>query len=73
MSRPPATNWNNFDWAGIHYRSDAEAGIRLGEDVAISILQDLAGTYTERFAGFSLRRFDGTRVHVSPRGEVREG
>jgi hypothetical protein len=58
------------NWAGIHYRSDAEVGIRLGEDVAISILQDLAGTYTETFKGFSFRRFDGTSVHITPRGEV---
>ena len=28
-------------WAGIHCRSDSMAGIRLGEDVAISSLQDL--------------------------------
>jgi hypothetical protein len=41
------------DWAGIHYRSDTTAGLRLGEDVAIAILQDLVGTYTEDFKGFS--------------------
>ena len=28
------------DWAGIHYRSDGVAGLRLGEDMGISILQD---------------------------------
>jgi hypothetical protein len=33
-------------WAGIHYRSDCAAGFRLGEGVGISILQDLARTYT---------------------------
>ncbi|MBV9085144.1 MAG: vanadium-dependent haloperoxidase, partial [Acidobacteriaceae bacterium] len=58
------------DWAGIHYRSDAVAGLRLGEDVAISILQDLACTYTEVFKGFSFTRFDGIRVHISTQGEV---
>src|ERR1017187_470005 len=29
------------DFAGIHYRSDAMAGFRLGEDVAIAMMQDL--------------------------------
>lgn len=60
------------NWAGIHYRSDADAGIRLGEDVAISILQDLAGTYTEDFKGFSFTRFSGKKIQVTPRSEVIE-
>jgi len=58
------------DWAGIHYRSDADAGLRLGEDVGISILQDLACTYTEDFKGFSFKRFSGTEVQITPQGEV---
>ena len=58
------------NWAGIHFRSDDDAGIRLGEDVAISVLQDLVQTYTENFKGLSFTRIDGTAVHVSPRGEV---
>jgi hypothetical protein len=52
------------DWAGIHYRSDAEAGLRLGEDVAIAILQDLAATYAESFSGFQFTRLDGTPVTI---------
>jgi hypothetical protein len=58
------------NWAGIHYRSDDNAGLRLGEDVGISILQDLACTYTEDFRGFSFKRFNGTEVQITPRGEV---
>jgi len=58
------------DWAGIHYRSDSVAGLRLGEDVGISVLQDLACTYTEDFKGFSFKRFSGTEVHITPQGEV---
>jgi membrane-associated phospholipid phosphatase len=54
------------DWAGIHYRSDAVSGLRLGEDVAISVLQDLVSTYAEDFAGFSLTRLDGTRIRIIP-------
>ena len=48
-------------WAGIHYRSDSTAGIRLGEDVAISILQDLVQTCTEDFDGFAFTRMTGRR------------
>jgi hypothetical protein len=50
------------DFAGIHWRSDAEAGIRLGEDVGIAMLQDLVNTYAEPFTGFSFIRVDGTPV-----------
>jgi len=57
------------EWAGIHYRSDSIAGLELGEEVGISILQDLACTYTEKFKGFSLERFDGTEVQITPKGD----
>jgi len=60
------------DWAGIHYRSDCVAGLNLGEAVGISILQDLAFTYTEDFKGFSLKRFDGTDIHIAPQGQLME-
>jgi len=58
------------DWAGIHYRSDVDAGLRLGEDVGISILQDLACTYTEDFKGSRSGRFSGTDFHITPAGEI---
>jgi hypothetical protein len=61
------------DWAGVHFRSDEIAGIQLGEDVAISILQDLARTYTEDFAGFSFKRFGGSDVSITRNGEVAQG
>jgi hypothetical protein len=61
------------DWAGIHYRSDGVAGLRLGEDVGISILQDMASTYTEDFKGFSFKRYDGTEIRITPKGEVVQG
>ncbi len=60
--------WNvamGRDFAGIHYRSDAEAGIKLGEDVAIAMLQDLVNTYAEDFTGFQFTRTDGTPVQIS--------
>src|SRR5271169_3586109 len=61
------------NWAGIHFRSDCAAGLRLGEDVAISILQDLARTYTEDFGGFAFKKFDGTKIGITPHGEVTQG
>lgn len=61
------------DWAGIHYRSDSVAGLNMGEAVGISVLQDLACTYTEDFKGFSLKRFDGTDIHITRQGQIIEG
>lgn len=58
------------NWAGIHFRSDAMAGLQLGEEVGISILQDLARTYTEEFKGFSFKRFDGTETHITPKDQL---
>jgi hypothetical protein len=58
------------DWAGIHYRSDSVAGLQLGEEVGISILQDMARTYTEEFKGFTFKRFNGRQIHITPSGEV---
>jgi len=34
---------------GIHYRSDSDASLILGEALALSILQDKASSYNERF------------------------
>jgi len=54
------------NWAGIHYRSDADAGLALGEEVAISFLQDQVNTFTETFSGFAFTKFDGTAVSIVP-------
>lgn len=53
------------DTAGVHYRTDGDLGMALGEEYAISILQELVNTYNEDFAGFSFNRFDGTPVTIS--------
>jgi hypothetical protein len=45
--------------AGIHWRSDTESSIQLGEAVAISMLQDRALTYAEPF-NINFRKIDGT-------------
>lgn len=50
------------NFSGIHWRSDLDAGLVLGEEVAIEVLRQFALTGNELFSGFSLRRFNGTRV-----------
>lgn len=52
------------DHAGVHWRSDSEQGLYLGEDVAIRIMQDLKLLYTEPFRGFKFTKFDGTKIKV---------
>jgi hypothetical protein len=52
------------NFAGIHWRSDAVGGIQLGEEVAITILQDLVNTVSEDFPGFRFTRFDGRPVEI---------
>jgi membrane-associated phospholipid phosphatase len=50
--------------AGVHWRSDATAGLWLGEAVALSILRDLWATYAEDFGGFTLTKFDGKTITI---------
>ncbi len=52
------------DIAGIHWRTDGREAILLGEQVAISMLQDMMETYGEPFSGFSLTKFDGQRITI---------
>ncbi|HEX4960403.1 MAG TPA: vanadium-dependent haloperoxidase, partial [Thermoanaerobaculia bacterium] len=52
------------DFAGLHWRTDALAGLLQGEEVAIRMLQELSLTGNELFSGWSLKRFDGRRVTV---------
>jgi PAP2 superfamily len=52
------------DAAGVHWRSDGIEGLKLGEAVAIGVLTDMKACYNERFAGFSLTRFDGRTITV---------
>jgi membrane-associated phospholipid phosphatase len=52
------------NFAGLHWRTDASAGLALGEAVAIHVLTELKSTGNEVFCGWSLRCFDGKRVTV---------
>lgn len=49
--------------AGVHWRTDYTESIKLGEAVAIGLLEEQKLTYNE-FSGLGLTRFDGTRVTI---------
>ena len=53
--------------AGIHWRSDTDTSLLLGEAVALSFLRDKAQTYNEPFT-VSLTKFDGTTATISNKG-----
>jgi hypothetical protein len=53
--------------AGIHFRSSTNASILLGEQVAISVLQDRANSYFEPFT-ISFTKFDGTTQTITNAG-----
>jgi hypothetical protein len=50
--------------AGIHWRSDSDTSIELGEAVALSYLRDLAHTYNEKFT-VTLTKVDNTPATIS--------
>jgi hypothetical protein len=53
------------DHAGIHWRSDYQYGLLLGEAAALSVLSDQSNDYPgEDFDGFTITKFDGTTVTV---------
>jgi hypothetical protein len=49
--------------AGVHYRSDYSGSVKLGEEIAIRILQEQRPTYNEDHH-FSLTKFDGTAITI---------
>ena len=53
--------------AGIHWRSDTDTSLLLGEAVALSFLRDRARTYNEPFM-VNLAKFDGTTATISNEG-----
>jgi hypothetical protein len=50
--------------AGVHWRSDYQESLKLGEAIALSMMADQRSCYSETFNGFSLTKFDGTTVLV---------
>lgn len=53
--------------AGVHWRSDHDQSIRLGEQIAISILEDQVCTFNEDKFSFTFTNFDGNQVVIKRR------
>ena len=58
------------NFAGIHWRSDEQAGLELGEDIALSILIDEGYTNNEKFKGYKVTKFNGKTITVGPKVTV---
>jgi membrane-associated phospholipid phosphatase len=50
--------------AGVHYRSDTIASLKLGEQVAIELLRDYLHTFNEPFVGWTFRDVEGATVNI---------
>ncbi len=50
--------------AGIHWRSDTDTSVQLGEQVALSVLQDRAHTYNEKFT-VKVTKLDGSTATIT--------
>jgi hypothetical protein len=50
--------------AGIHWRTDASEGLRLGEAVAINVLRETRMMSDELVDAFTLTKLDGTRIEI---------
>src|SRR5690606_31395681 len=55
-------------FAGVHFRSDHEHAVRLGELIALRVLQDLTRLYNEAFPGFKVRTFGGKVLTITKDG-----
>ena len=53
------------DAAGVHYRSDGVDGLVVGEQQAITLLQEHVQTLNEDFEGLTLTKFDGEKITIS--------
>jgi hypothetical protein len=52
------------NFAGVHFRSDAEEGMKLGEAVAVAYLGDMRRCLTEEFDGFGLTGLRGNPIII---------
>src|SRR5579863_1093795 len=58
------------DFAGVHYRSDVVEGMKLGEKIAIALLNDEAYANHEKFKGYTFTKLNGKTVTVGRRVTV---
>jgi hypothetical protein len=49
---------------GVHYRSDGDEGMKLGEKVAIQYFKDLRDQQNENIGKVTIVKFDGTEEEV---------
>ena len=54
------------NFAGVHWRADGDDGLKLGESAALHLLQDHLRELNTPNAEFSLTKFDGTNVSITP-------
>jgi hypothetical protein len=59
------------NFAGVHYRSDGEQGLHLGEQIAIKYLEDMLSSSVEKKLDGSIpkltfKKFDGTTATIIP-------
>jgi hypothetical protein len=54
---------NGRNIAGVHWRTDFTESVKLGEAIAIGILEEQKGTYNEPHS-FTLTKFDGTQITI---------
>jgi hypothetical protein len=50
--------------AGIHWRSDASEGLKLGEEVALGVLRETRMMSDEIADAFTLTKLDGARIEI---------
>jgi hypothetical protein len=50
--------------AGVHWRSDVEQALLLGEAATIGIVRDQHPTNNQPLSGFTFTKFDGTTITV---------
>jgi len=63
LNKVAANIANARNFAGIHWRTDFSESLKLGEAIAIGILEEQKGTYNEE-ASFTLTKFDGTTITI---------
>lgn len=50
--------------AGVHWRSDYDASVTLGEQVAIQMLKDYKSTFNEVSPTWTFKDFNGNTIYV---------
>jgi hypothetical protein len=57
------------DWANVHYRSDGDMGLLLGEEVAINYMRDVLTQYNQTHTSdveIEIERINGTKYIIQP-------